>query len=54
MCTDNMQEHLRPVTRTRTNGPMDQWTKWTRTRTNGQWTGGPSGLEFFPNVKVIL
>ena len=38
MCTDNMQEHLRPVTRTRTNGPgpgpglMDQW------------TSGPSGL----------
>ena len=37
MRTDNMQEHLRPVTRTRTNGPgpgpglMDQW------------TSGPSG-----------
>ena len=63
MSTDNMQEHLRPVTRTRTNEPgpgpglMDQWT-------SGPSGPGPglmdSGLvdqvdwNFFPNVKVIL
>jgi len=54
MCTDNMQEHLRPGPGS---GLMDQWTSGPSGPGPGLMDSGPVDQvdwNFFPNVKVIL